>query len=265
MMRKHRPHGLHRSTRAGLVLLAVIVAGVPIASGQADATLPAYDVVSVKVNKSDSGNMSINSNTSHYSASNVSLKNLVGNAYGMKEFLIFGAPGWANSARFDIEAKMVDPDPEAIKKMTPEQQRSLLQPMLAERFKLKVHTETRTFPVYELVLAKGGPKFKASPPEEAGGTWFGNGTLGAHAIDMDSLAGMLAYQLHETVLDKTGLTGKFDLTVKWTTEYAPDATPESSTASLLTALQEQLGLKLRSAKGPVETLVIDSVVMPSEN
>ena len=72
-------------------------------------------------------------------------------------------------------------------------------------------------------------------------------------------------KLHRTVIDKTGLTGKFDLAFTWTPAHAPDVTPEDSESSIFTALQEQLGLKLRSSKGPVETLVIDHVEMPSEN
>jgi uncharacterized protein (TIGR03435 family) len=169
----------------------------------------------------------------------------------------------------------------------------MLRPALADRFKLKVHTETKQLPVYKIVLAKGGSKLKEAT---AGDTYangikgpdgvgrpgmmrFGPGQLTAQAVPMTSLTNMLSQQLHRTVLDKTGLTGKYDLELNWTPDQGADpmfkgpegspqrgdAAPDSSGPSIFTALQEQLGLKLQSAKGPVETLVIDHVEMPSEN
>jgi uncharacterized protein (TIGR03435 family) len=164
---------------------------------------------------------------------------------------------------------------------------------LADRFKLKIHTETKQLPVYELVAPKGGSKLKEAT---AGDTYangikgldgvgrgglmrVGRGQLTAQAVPITSLANMLSQQLQRTVLDKTGLTGKYDLELNWTPDQGSDpmfkgaegspqrgdAAPDSSGPSIFTALQEQLGLKLQSAKGPVETLVIDHVEMPSEN
>jgi uncharacterized protein (TIGR03435 family) len=169
----------------------------------------------------------------------------------------------------------------------------MLQPALAERFKLKVHSETKQLPVYELIVAKGGAKLKEAT---AGDTYAngikgpdgvgrggmmrsGPGQLTAQAVPMTSLANLLSQQLHRTVLDKTGLTAKYDLELNWTPDQGSDpmfkgpegspqradAAPDSSGPSIFTALQEQLGLKLQSANGPVETLVIDHVEMPSEN
>ncbi len=262
--------------RARFVVLALGLA-VQCASGQAitsenaptEAKLPAYDIVSIKANESGSGNVDTTTKSASYSAKNVFLKNLLQHAYGIREDLIFGGPKWVNSARFDIEAKIVDPDLEALRELSPEQSRALLRPMLADRFQLKVHTETKVLSVYELVLAKGAPKFRDASLEDAAGrgegTHIQNSVLTAHAVTLASLASTLSYQLHQTVIDKTGLTGKFDLALNWTPEYGPDASRESSAASIFTALQEQLGLKLRSSKGPVETLVIDHVEMPSEN
>ena len=268
---------LNLSMRVFLPLLAVSAFATASVSGQtpayqdadADVRLPAYDVVSVKMNQSDSSNMSIDSNRAHYVASNVSLKTLVSSAYGIKEDLISGIPGWANSARFDLEAKIVEPDMEALKKLNPKQEQSLMKPVLADRFQLKTHTATRILSVYEMVLAKDGPKFKPSstvdPSGRGEGTSIQNTVFTAHAITMSSLADSLSCQLHRTVIDKTGLDGKFDLSFSWRPAYGPGASPEDSEASIFTALPEQLGLKLRSSKGPVETLVIDHVAMPSEN
>lgn len=258
-----------------VLILPVSILPVASASGQttanqtADAKLPAYDVVSVKVDKSGSGHWDLDSRDGRYSANNVSLKNLVSSAYGMKEDLISGIPGWANSARFDLQAKIVDPDLVALKKLSPEQEQSLLKPVLADRFQLRAHTETKILPVFDLVLAKGGPKFKPTSPDDPSGKGgsisIHNAALTAHAIPMQFLARSLSSQMHRMVIDKTGLAGRFDLSFTWTPAYGPGATPEDSESSIFTALQEQLGLKLRSAKGPVETLVIDHVEMPSEN
>ena len=259
----------------------------------ADVKVPAFEVVSVKPNKSDSGMIRVMSKPDGYSATNISLKMLVQGAYGIREDLISGAPSWADSARFDIDAKVAGSDVDALKKLSPEQRRLVLQPLLADRFKLKVHTETKQLPVYELVLAKGGSKLKEANPGDTyakgikgpdgvgrGGMMrVGRGQLTAQAVPMTSLANLLSQQLHRTVIDKTGLTGKYDLELNWTpdqgsdpmfkgTDGSPqraDAAPDTSGPSIFTALQEQLGLKLQSAKGPVETLVIDHVEMPSEN
>jgi len=258
-----------------------------------DVKVPVFDVVSVKPNKSESGMVRIMAKPDGYSASNVSLKMLVQSAYGIREDLISGAPSWADSARFDIDAKVAGSDVDALKKLSPEQRRLILQPLLADRFKLKVHTETKQLPVYELVIAKSGSKLKEANPGDTyangikgpdgagreGMMRMGRGQLTAQAVPMTSLANMLSQQLHRTVLDKTGLTGKYDLELNWTpdqgsdpmfkgpegSQQRADPAPDSSGPSIFTALQEQLGLKLQSAKGPVETLVIDHVEMPSEN
>jgi uncharacterized protein (TIGR03435 family) len=259
----------------------------------ADVKVPAFDVVSVKPNKSDSGMVRIMAKPDGYSASNVSLKMLIQSAYGIRQDLISGAPNWADSARFDIDAKVAGSDVDALQKLNPEQRRLVLQPLLADRFKLEIHMETKQLPVYELVLAKGGSKLKEAT---AGDTYasgikgsdgvgrgglmrVGRGQLTAQAVPMTSLANMLSQQLHRTVLDKTGLTGKYDLELMWTPDQGADpmfkgpdgspqradAAPDSSGPSIFTALQEQLGLRLHSSKGPVETIVIDHVEMPSEN
>jgi uncharacterized protein (TIGR03435 family) len=258
-----------------------------------DVKVPAFDVVSVKPNKSGSGMVRIMAKPDGYSASNASLKMLIQGAYGIREDLVSGAPNWADSARFDIDAKVADSDVDALKRLSPEQRRLILQPFLADRFKLKAHTETKQLPVYELILAKGGSKLKEAAPGDTyangikgpdgvgrGGMMrVGPGQLNAQAVPMTSLVNMLSQQLHRTVIDKTGLTGKYDLELNWTPDQGPDpmfkgpdgspqrsdAAPDSSGPSIFTALQEQLGLRLQSAKGPVETLVIDHVEMPSEN
>ena len=277
-------------TRNYVFLSALLMVLVPGAFGQANAgqsgtasqaasatiKVPVFDVVSIKPNKSGSGNVSTNTSSDSFSATNVSVKMLLEDAYGVKQDLIYGLQGWANSDRFDIKAKIVEPDFVFLRKLTPAQRRTMLQALLVDRFQSKTHIETKTLPVYELVIAKDGPKFKASAAEGSpedkspngvgrGGMMVQNTELTGHAIPLASLANMLTDQLHRTVIDKTGLTGQYDLMLKWTRDDGTDASSDSSTPSIFTALQEQLGLKLQPAKGPVDTLVVDHVEMPSEN
>jgi uncharacterized protein (TIGR03435 family) len=258
-----------------------------------DVKVPAFDVVSVKPNNSGDRGMRIMFNSDGYSATNVSPKLLIQVAYGIREDLISGTPGWADSARYDFAAKVAGPDVDALKKLSPEQRRSMLQPALADRFKLKVHTETKQLPVFELVVAKGVSKLKEATPGDTyangikgpdgvgrGGMMrMGRGQLSGQAVPIGNLVNMLSQQLHQTVIDKTGLAGKYDLELNWTPDQgsdpmfkgpdgAPpraDTAPDASGPSIFTAVQEQLGLKLQSTKGPVETLVIDHIEMPSEN
>jgi len=239
---------------------------------RAEAKVPVFDVISIRPNKSGSRSMSIETHNDSYSATNISLKRLLQDAYDIREDLISGVPGWAESTGFDIKAKVVDPNLDELKKLTGEQRRSMLQSFLMDRFQLKIHIETKALPVYEMVVTKGSPKFHEAASGNGSadggktpGMWIHNNELTATAIPLTSLAAMLSRQLHRTVLDKTGLTGKYDLDLKWAPEDGQDPSPDSSAPSIFTALQEQLGLKLQSSKGSVETLVVDHVEMPSEN
>jgi uncharacterized protein (TIGR03435 family) len=163
----------------------------------------------------------------------------------------------------------------------------MLQPVLAERFQLKVHRETRDLPVYELFVAKGGPKFHEAKAGDTypngikgpdghsgpGLMWLQDGRLTCQAVGMVELTRILSQRLGHNVLDKTGLTGKYDLAMQWP---PPEDRPggmfdggenaaESTGPSIFTVIQEQLGLKLESHKAPVEVLVIDHVEAPSAN
>ena len=241
-------------------------------AAQADSAppkLPVYDVVSIKPNKSGSGNYSFNTGDDSFTATNVSLKFLISAAYDIKPDLISGVSGPVDSMRFDVIAKVVDPDPTVMKKLSTSQRQSMILPFLEDRFQLKAHTETKMLPVYELVVLQDGPKFKQSTDssKQGGGSWgFNNnqGTVTAHNFPMTSLISLLTDLVHRTVIDKTGLTGKYDLALKWSEDVGSNSTADTG-PSIFTALQEQLGLKLKSAKGPVETLVVDHAAMPSEN
>jgi len=259
----------------------------------AEIKLPVFDVVSVKPNKSDNGMMRVMNKPDGYTATNVSLKMLIQMAYGIRQDLISGGPDWVDSAHFDLDAKVDGADVDTLKKLSPEQRRMVLRPALEDRFKLKVHTETKQLPVFELGIAKGGTKLKEASPDatypngfkgfdgvaHGGMLRMGNGEFQGQGVEIKGLVNMLSQQLRQTVIDKTGLTGKYDFELNWTpddglvpmfhgTDGSPqkaDPAPDASGPTIFTALQEQLGLKLQSAKGPVETLVIDHVEMPSEN
>jgi uncharacterized protein (TIGR03435 family) len=228
--------------------------------------LPVYDIASIKLNKSGSGSVSVRANVDSYSATNISLKKLLQNAYGIREDLISGVPGPIDSARFDVLAKIVEPDLEAVRRLSDKQRGAMLLPVLIDRFQLTTHVETKTLPVYELVAVQSGPKLTPAAGEGKGRSLsVSNTELTARGLPMSAFVNMLEGQLHRTVIDKTGLADNYDFALKWSREEEPGTEADSSAPSIFTALQEQLGLKLQPAKGPVETLVIDHVAMPSEN
>jgi len=202
--------------------------------------------------------MGFDSNDGRFEGKNVSVKDLLQEAYAIKKSLISGVPGTVASARFDVLAKVLSPGDDEGK-----QRRAKMLALLVDRFHLKAHVETKTLSVYELVVMKGGPKFKAAVGT-SGGTHITNRELTATAVPMQDLASILTDQVQKTVIDKTGLTGLYDYALKWSKDDFVDA-GGANAPSIYTALQEQLGLKLQAGKGPVETLVIDHMEMPTEN
>jgi uncharacterized protein (TIGR03435 family) len=243
----------------------------------ANRKVPAYDVVSIKPNRTGSGNVSINTNDGIFDATNVSLKAMILNAYSLKEAQLFGLPKWGESTRFDIQAKIIDPDKKALEGLTSQQFQSMQQPILTERFQLKFHHEMKTLPVYDLVTIKGGPKFKQTTPAEmtsdvgvngvrAGGMRVNNRNLTATGIPMSSLVNLLSGQLQRVVVDKTGLAAKYNLQLRWSADDAgPSSSDNPEAPDIFTALEEQLGLKLKPGKEEIDTFVIDQVELPSEN
>ncbi len=286
-METTRRISLRQSALLGLAVTMALAAFVS-ALGQ-NATVPAapgktlaYEVVSVKVNKSDSGNMMWNSTPDGIRMENVTLRMLVESAFNLRgpsDERISGLPKWSEDMHFDVEAKVSEDDLEAFKKLKHDQRGALLLAALEDRFKLKAHTEMRELPVYSLVVAKGGPKLK---PAEAGNAYanglkFNGKVAGAGAMSIDvsgnnyhaefqattleTLVDNLTSQVHRQVQDNTGLSGKYDFKLDWSPDDAKDAT----LPGIFTALEEQLGLKLVPAKGPVECVVVDHVEEPTEN
>jgi uncharacterized protein (TIGR03435 family) len=237
----------------------------------------AFEVTIVKPSKSGESGSDSSFRSGRFIASNVSLKNVIQyQAYGVPEIRIVGGPKWLNSARFDIEAKTDDAVVEQLRTLDRDQRRRLTQGMfqqlLADRFKLSVHWETRELPVYDLVVARKDVLQPEKHPENGVHTSASTGTFSAEGVTMTDLARSLTQELSRelgrVIVDKTGIEGRYDVALKWTPdEGQPSADNGSVDAgpSLLTAIQEQLGLKLESSKGPVQVLVIDHVEMPTEN
>jgi len=224
---------------------------------------PAFEVASVRVNSSGNGHHSVERDTGRITMTNVDLKSAIALAYGVTESQVSG-PGWLDSERYDVIAKA----PEGAKE---DEQPAMLQTLLADRFKLRAHRETRETSVYAIVVAKNGPKFQ---PVEGGandgGVSSSAGHMTAHKIPMARLAtflGSARAQLDRPVVDMTGLQGVFDLNLVWEPDRPERAKNDGESGpSLFTALQEQLGLKLESRKAPVEILVVDAVEKtPTEN
>jgi len=219
--------------------------------------------------------------------SNVDLKQMIGFAYDVQNFQISGGPSWLTSDRFDVQARPPASDgpsdllqmTEDQRKLVQQQMRQRLQALLAERFKLAVHKETKELPVYALVLAKNGPKLKQSQDQKGPmHIAMERGQLNGQQCSMETLAKVLSPRLARSVLDRTGLKGNYDFNLEWTPDpgepmgrggpgEGPPATPPAdlSGPSIFTAVQEQLGLKLEPQKGPVEIIVVDGAEKPSAN
>jgi uncharacterized protein (TIGR03435 family) len=221
-----------------------------------------------------------------FTATAITVGQLLRVAYRIQGYQVVGAPAWIGSRRYDIVAKVEDnPAPS---------QQALLRALLKDRFKLAVHNETREEPIFALVVARSDGKlgpgltksdfdcaaYRASthaPPEPGRtpncATRINLGALYGKAIPMSALATSLAPFVSRFTVDKTGLTGGFDVELTWTPDPAfpsvgnplADAAPNSSGPTIFAALQEQLGLKLVADKGPVAILVVDHLEEPSAN
>jgi bla regulator protein blaR1 len=289
-----------------LIALGITVVAIPIFSQAPAGSKPSFEAATIKPNLSGENHVAILGQPGgRFVVTGASLKMIMGVAYSVRDFQIIGGPTWITSDRWDIEAKAEEgsipppagpPDP-----TTPNPLAIRVQSLLEDRFQLKIHHETKELPVYELTVAKGGPKMKLSedqtpfrPPERGGapppppqrggpvprgGMRMGRGNLEATGVPFANLVQALSQQLGRTVIDKTDLKGFYDIKLQWTPEFSPAGPlgpggpggPEppppadASGPSIFTALQEQLGLKLDSTKGPVDVIVIDSVQRPTAN
>ncbi len=255
-------NSIHFRRTAPLTVLAVAAL---VAYAQ-NPTPKGFEVASIHPNNSGGENTHINRDEGHVSIENASLKTLIRNGYNILSFQLTGGPGWLDSDKFDIEAKAGGSGT-----MSDYEFREAIQSLLAERFRLRVHWETREGPVYVLTVDKSGPKFKenagASGPSMNTHRGPSGGKITGIKVPIALLATNLGNQLGRIVLDKTDLKGDYDFSVEWATlDLASPGAADLAGPSLFTALTEQLGLRLESQKkGAMEVLVIDSVEKPSEN
>ena len=321
IMTNHFSRNLEFSKKMLLGAATLIAVIVPLAYGalnptpiraqsqgqNAASTTPAYNAASIKLNQAGTnslktGNGIIMQNTmftpSTFTAHNISMWELIRNAYLVEDYQVLGAPEWFSSELYDVDAKAEKSVIDELQKLGNDQRDSqsqrMLQALLTDRFKLKVHRETKNLPIYSLVVAEAGKLREAPgdcgphpnpvivkpgtmPPPPCGNLrvlpWVGQ--LDGQKVPITQLIANLSGFTKRMVLDKTNLGGKYDINLKWfpgASEFPPRPAylpptyqPDPNSQPLLMAIQQQLGLKLEPQTGPVELLVIDHAEKPSEN
>jgi uncharacterized protein (TIGR03435 family) len=229
---------------------------------------PAFEVASIRVHSFASGDRGGPPIAGNRFTSGGNLKQLIIYAYGLKVYQLSGGPTWVTNPSTDTDYYDINAKAEGDEPLTESRARQLLQTLLADRFQLRLHRESKEMPVYALVVGKAGPKFKESAPDATTGmrasVTLATVTSTFTKSQMSSLVRVLSSAADRPVLDQTGLTGFYDFKVEFARDPAA-VVAESSAASLFTALQEQLGLKLEPRRGSIETMVIDHAERPSEN
>lgn len=274
-----------------------------IGSGQAQtgskASHPEFEVASVRVSKESTAEPLVRIAPGRFNVENMPLRRLIFVAYRLRDFQISSGPSWINSQRYNIEAETNGHDGSDTMLL-------MLEGLLEDRFHLRYHHETRSGPVYLLTTAKRGSKMQAAScvpfdpnnllkqsqlsaqerNRQCGGISRSAGALDGNGMSMEdaagpafqSLAGQLSLVLDRPVINRTGLTGRFDVHLRWNGDQAMIGSPSNADdpisppnptdqtgPSIFTAVQEQLGLKLDAGKSPVDNFVIDHVEKPNEN
>jgi len=277
---------IYRSLRASRLAVVLVAAATLTGSAQSQPAAPGFEVASIKRNiSSEPGGFIRVEEGVRFNATGVPLSFIIRQAYGVLETQVANQPDWLTSERYDIRGKAPD-GVEVFPNMAP-----LLRSLLQDRFGFQAHTEQRDLTTYDLVMARSdgrlGPKISradfdcgaratATPPK-AGPSGdpvctitFGPGRILVRGFSIGRFAGGLVGQVQRMVVDKTGLTGAWNFELL----YTPDqpvrlngaiVPPNPDAPSLFTAVQEQLGLKLESSRGPVDVLVIDRVNRPTED
>jgi bla regulator protein blaR1 len=263
------------------------------------ATQSVFEVASIKLNKHEGGMMRLGLWGERFLATGMTTQGLIREAFGIQDDQILGRPRWLNSETYDIEAKVEPAVADRLHRLSFDQRlieyRRMLQSVLADRFKFVFHRESKELPMFALVVAKKGTKIEEAKP---GDTYpngmkdlegnghgdimhFGRGQLIGQGIAISNFVEMLSQLgLGLVIVDKTGLTAKYDFTLQWTPDQGTPMSKrmegelqpagrsplaDSFGPSLFTAMEEQLGLKLERQEGPVDVLVIDHLERPSEN
>jgi uncharacterized protein (TIGR03435 family) len=298
MMRGKRQKYAPRKAALGFVCLALLVATVSSLHGQeksaalalarSDQTNPmngqtrsessspaskalTFAVASVRPSSgSDTGYMKCTADG--FSANHATLTALITSAYHVRNYQVSGEPLWVDHDPYTVQAKVDATDVPEFQQGGQQACDGMLKSLLADRFKLNVAKETRMLPVYDLVLAKAAPNFKESAPDakQTGGAW--GGKIEMQAMPMDLLAKVISMNIQTPVLDKTGLSSRYDINMHWSYSPKLDQAVEQPTmeakdpqSSIIEAVQDQLGLKLVHSKGPVDVIVVKHVERPTTN
>ena len=258
-----------------MVALGVSVSGMLAQTAAPRPKFDAFDVATIKPVDPDAkaGRYIIMQGTNRFVEKAYTLKLLIAAAYDLNPRTISGGPGWIESDHYDIVA--VTPGEV---RPSHDEQMSMLRTLLADRFKLTFHREEKVFSIYELEVAKSGPKLKASsaPPEDPPAlistVYPQRIVMPARNATMSDLARLMQRAiLDRPVVDKTGLTGRYDFDLEWApdeTQFGgevPVAPADAPSLPLFSAIQQQLGLRLEATRGPVAALVVDKAERPTAN
>ena len=248
------------------IFAIVIASSLTATAVEAQSARPEFDVSSVKPNKTNCC-FSGGANNGQAGAKDSTLKALISLAYKAQEFQIVGGPGWIGSDRFDVEGGTED------KSADPDRLRLMLRSLLEDRFKLKLHMETREAPIYALVVTKDGPKIKLAADQTSpevngpskpgagpnhGAIKFGPGSMIGNAVNLSLFVRFLSQRLDRPIVDRTGLSGRYDFLLQWTPEVGeakvdPGGNPlpvgDTTGPSIFSAIQEQLGLDWSRPRG----------------
>lgn len=227
---------------------------------------PDWEVATVKASDpNDGGHQHIRFQGQHVMLFDHTVEEILLIGYGVQKVQLAGEPSWAKTERWNVDG-VTDTEGEPDLRQLQE----LMQKILTERFGLTLHHEQREMPVYALTVAKGGPKMTPNASDPNG--WMdqqnsmGNGrdVENMKNTSMAELAEILEFRVDRPVVDQTGLKGRYDFKLQWTTDDAQSVQPDAP-PGLFTAIQEQIGLKLEPVKAPADVLVIDHVERPGEN
>ena len=253
--------------RASLALTFIILGG-PVgeflsaqsnSSGAPPVALYHFEVASIKLNRTGGSSAADFLPGGRFRGRNLSVRNMIQMATRVEDNQIIGVPAWADTESYDVDGKTVSTE-----SVTQEQKSDVMMALLEERFSFKVHRYTREGPVYRLEVAKNGARLAVHGTSDRLMSTNANGTtitMKAAKISMPSLAISLRRQLGRTVEDHTHLEGEFDFELVWNR----NDTVDSTAPTLFTALQEQLGLRLRAATGKIPMVVIDHIERPSRD
>jgi len=246
-------------------IVCVCVALLAVGAVTTRAQRPSFDVVSLKLGDPNERRKGIGVRGNQLEVVNFPLKDMIGFAYDVETDQIFGGPKWIDADLFTITARPNAATPLRAQDDAGNVLKLMLQSLLETRFTLAIRRETRIEPIYELVIAKAGPRLKDSAGPDANGRqgFFGPpGHWVATNQPAASLVGPLSRQLGRPVRDKTGLSGRYDFTLTYSPQITQQAGDDPNAPSVFTALEEQLGLKLESARGPVDVLVVENAEKP---